>query len=170
MKVSACSREDEMVAAVLSGAWPDRCDQALTVHAGDCAICGEVASVVTLLRADHEDARRHVQVPAAGQVWWRAAIRARLEAAHASTQPITWLHGVTGAVALGLMLAAVGVVWPSIGAAAEWIRTLAVSISPQAGVADVVLGALRQSFIVAAAAGVCLILAPLVLYFALSDD
>jgi hypothetical protein len=68
------------------------------------------------------------------------------------------------------MLAVVGMAWPSIGAAAEWARASMISIAPRADVAAAVVGALRQSFIVAAVAGVCLILAPLALYFALSDD
>ena len=170
MTVDGCSHEDHVVQAVLSGAWPSRCDRELVTHAAGCDICSEVASIATLLRADHDEARRHVQVPAAGQVWWRSAIRARLETAQASTQPMTWMHGVTAAIMVGVILTIVGVLWPSVGTAAEWIRAQAVSISPQASVADVVLGALRQSFIIAAVAGACLILAPLALYFALSDD
>jgi hypothetical protein len=170
MTADGCSREDHIVQAVLSGAWPHGCDGELVTHAAQCGICAEVAGIVTLLRADHDEARRHVHVPAAGQVWWRSAIRARLETAQASTQPITWLHGVSGAVALGLMLAIVGVTWPSIDAGAELARSFVISVAPRADVADVVVGALGQSLIVAAVAGACLILAPLALYFALSDD
>ncbi len=39
-----------------------------------------------------------------------------------------------------------------------------------ADLAGVVIGAIRQSFILAIVAGACLLLAPIALYFALSDD
>ena len=55
------------------------CDEALVAHAGNCATCREVASVSLLLREDSEHSRFDMHVPAAGQVWWRAAVRARLE-------------------------------------------------------------------------------------------
>jgi hypothetical protein len=164
-----CSREEHVVQAVLSGAWPSRCDHELTAHAADCEICSEVAAIAALLRQDHDHARHQVQVPAAGQVWWRAAIRARLETAQAATQPMTWLHGVTAAITIGVMLAAIGAVWPSIIGAADWAKTLIVAV-PRGDVASIVVGALRQSFLVAVVAGACLVLAPLALYFALSDD
>ncbi len=170
MTVDHCSREEHVVQAVLSGAWPGRCDRELTAHAADCEICSEVAAVAALLREDHDHARYEVQVPAAGQVWWRAAIRARLETAQASTQPMTWLHGVTAAITIGIMLALIGVIWPSITGAADWARALIVAGVPRGEVAGIVVGALRQSFIVAVVAGACLVLAPLALYFALSDD
>jgi hypothetical protein len=170
MTVHECSSEDQVVQAVLSGAWPRSCDPALAQHAAQCDVCSEVVAVATALRVDHHDARLNVHVPAAGQVWWRAAVRARLERTHAATQPMTWLHGLTGAVTVGLALALVGIAWPSIAIGAEWTKSLWLGLMPQADVAAGVLGALRQSFIVALVAGACLVVAPLALYFALSDD
>jgi hypothetical protein len=170
MTISECPREEQVVRAVLSGGWSHAGDDELTAHAASCEICAEVASITALLRADHEQARRHVPVPAAGQVWWRAAVRARLETAQAATQPMTWLHGLTAALTIGLMLTGLGIAWPSLEVGADWIKALVVGLVPRADVAGVVMGALRQSFILALAAGVCLLLAPLALYFALSDD
>ena len=40
-------------------------------------------------------------VPAAGQVWWRSAIRARAEASRAAASPMVWLQALTGAGAAG---------------------------------------------------------------------
>jgi hypothetical protein len=117
-----CQREDEVVRAVLSGAWLEAADRELKSHAAACGICGEVAAVATLLRQDANHARQEIQVPAAGQVWWRAAVRARLERAQAATQPITWLHGITGACMAGVALAALTLAWPSIAGAAAWVR------------------------------------------------
>lgn len=170
MTLNECPREPHIVQAVLAGAWPGQCDPELTAHAASCEICSEVATIATALRADHDEARRDVHVPAAGQVWWRAAIRARLEATQAATQPMTWLHGLTGAVMVGLALAVIGITWPSIALGLDWTKGLVVGVMPEAEVAAGVFEALRQSFIVALIAGAFLVLAPLALYFALSDD
>src|SRR5690349_19767616 len=73
-----CGREQKVVNAVLAGAWPHRCDENLVAHAQVCEVCREVASISVLLRDDLDASRIDVHVPAAGQVWWRAAVRARL--------------------------------------------------------------------------------------------
>jgi hypothetical protein len=170
--VIECPHEAHVVQAVLTGTWPDRCDEHLAAHAAHCEICGEVASVAAVLREDHEDARRHVAVPAAGQVWWRAAVRARLERAEAATTPITWLHGISGAIALGVMLAAVTMAWPTITAGFDWARVLVMALvtSGTGDAAGAVAGALRQSLTIALVAGALVLIAPIVLFFALSDD
>jgi hypothetical protein len=74
-----------------------------------------------VLSADQERSRYEVHVPAAGQIWWRSAVRARLEAAQAATRPMTWLHGIAGACAIGLTWALAGVVWPSVRELAAWL-------------------------------------------------
>ena len=164
---AGCPREDAVVRAVLSGAWPEGAEPELTAHAAGCGVCGEVATVATLLREDNDHARREVQVPAAGQVWWRAAVRARLERAQAATQPITWLHGITAACTAGVALAALTLAWPSIAGAASWIKAQLMDAAPEAGVVTLALG---QSLVLGLVAAACLVLAPVVLYFALSDD
>jgi hypothetical protein len=167
---NACRHEQQVVNAVLSGAWPERVDEELTVHAAQCDICAEVVAVATLLRQDHEHARREVQVPAAGQVWWRAAVRARLERAHASTQPMTWLHGITAACTLGVTVAILGIAWPSIAGGAGWVKAQLMSAAPGGEVAGLVSIALGQSLVLALVAVTCLVVAPVALYFALSDE
>jgi hypothetical protein len=185
MSRSECAREPQVVQAVLSGLWPEQVDSELTAHASACEICGEVATVATLLRHDNEQARRDVQVPAAGQVWWRAAVRARLETAQAATRPMTWLHGITAACMAGVTLAAISMAWPSILSGSAWVRAQLLAWLPGGealgsaapgsaalgdGVAGVVTMALGQSVVLGLVAAACLVLAPVVLYFALSDE
>ena len=128
-----CIHEDEVVAAVLSHRW-DAADEGLKRHAADCEICQDVVAVAGLLSADQERSRYEVRVPAAGQVWWRSAVRARLEAAQAATRPLTWVHGIAGACAVGLAWALVGMVWPSIRMIVGWLatQTLGVAEKPAA--------------------------------------
>ena len=164
-----CAHEDRVVSAVVSGTWPSNDDE-LVAHVQHCEICREVAEVSVVLRDDHDQARREVQVPVAGQVWWRSAVRARLESTEAATRPMTWLHGVTAAVALGIMLAAVGMAWPVIMTGAQWGRDVALPLIANVEVSGAVGGVLRQSVTIAAFAAAGLLIAPVVLYFALSND
>ena len=164
-----CAHEDRVVSAVLSGTWPSH-DEELVAHVQHCEICREVVEVSVVLRADHDQARREVQVPVAGQVWWRSAVRARRESTEAATRPMTWLHGVTAAIALGIMLAVIGMAWPAVMTGAAWTREVALPLIANGEVSGAVGGVLRQSVMVAALAAGCLLIAPVLLYFALSND
>ena len=114
MSTIECTREHEVVAAVMSGRWPEGCDTELRAHADACPICRDVVAIAPALRQDLRSA--DVQVPAAGQVWWRAAIRARAEASRAAARPMIWLQALTGAGAAGATLAGLSMVWPKVQA------------------------------------------------------
>jgi hypothetical protein len=165
-----CPKEQLVVNAVLSGHWPHDCDDTLVAHAKECVTCREVANVSLLLRDDNDDSRFEMHVPAAGQVWWRAAVRARLEGTSAATRPITWMHGITGAIVAGVVLAVITAVWPMLPGAIDTARTSARQFFPSAEAASAVAGALQQSLLIALVAAVLLVVAPLALYFVLSDD
>lgn len=167
--ITECAREAEVVNAVLSGAWPDRCDEALTEHASHCGICGEVAAVAGVIREANDYERRDVQVPVAGQVWWRAAVRARLEASHAATQPMTWLHGITAALVIGVVLAVAGMAWPSVASGFDAVKTVSATLLTSEA-ATAIAGPLRMTIVIALAAGAVLVIAPIAIYLALSDE
>jgi len=165
-----CPQEEAVVHAVVSGRWPHACDEHLVAHAKHCATCREAANLSLLLREDVDHARFDMQVPAAGQVWWRAAVRARLESTHAAARPIAWMHCITGAVAIGIMLAIGTAVWPMLPDVMATMRTIGKDYLPNAEVANALAGGLRQSLVVGSIAAALLILTPLALYFVLSDD
>ncbi len=165
-----CPSEQVVVNAVLSGRWPDGCDNSLVAHAGECAICREVANVSLLLREDSDYARFEMHVPAAGQVWWRAAVRARLESTHAAARPITWMHGITAAIVFGITLAVITAAWPLLPEVVASVKSIARDYLPNAEVASALAGGLRQSLLIGAIGAAFLVLTPLALYFVLSDD
>ena len=165
-----CPREQEVVQAVLAGAWSRMDDQDLKAHTATCESCAEIAELTALMREDAADARVDVRVPAAGQVWWRSAMRARLERTQAATQPLTWMHGITAAVAIGILIAVIGYAWPAVAAGTtEYVRATLAFFIPSAGVTEAIIGAFRQSLALTAIVVAFLILAPVALYFALSD-
>ena len=177
MSAPECPREQDVINAIVTGQWPDRCEASLAVHAAECAVCKELVEVTSVMRLDREGLHEEMSLPSAGQVWWRAAIRARLEASQRVAQPFSWIFGVSMACAAGLAIAVVQLLWSPVQLA--WG-----SSSPSAWGAWLGLGELVRllptlkdlapltttGMLVFLAATACLLLAPLALYFALSDE
>jgi hypothetical protein len=164
-----CPREADVVAAALGRRW--EAADGLKEHAMQCDVCGDVLAIASLLSAEQDQMRRDVYVPAAGQVWWRAAVRARLDAAHTAARPLTWLHGIAGACAVGLFYAVAGIMWPSMLDAASWFTMQALGMDSRLGdVAVLMTAAFQRSLPLAFVAAACLVLAPVALYFVFSDD
>jgi hypothetical protein len=159
-----------VVEAVLSGRWPEQCDEDLAAHARTCEVCGDVAQLALLIHDDHERSRYEVHVPAAGQVWWRAAIRARLESTHTAMRPMTWMHAVTAAITIGALLAALTAAWPTLSPLADRGVAIALGFIPNAEVATALASGLRQMALVGLVAVAVLVAAPLAVYYVISGD
>jgi hypothetical protein len=165
-----CPFEPAVIAAA-AGTRLEELTPAIEQHVQACAFCAEVVQVAAMLRADHESVLRRARVPAAGQVWWRAVVRARLDAAHTVARPITWLQGATGACVLGAVGAVSAIAWPSLREALQFVTRLTVDIDPATieaakSLADIVSG--NMTLVVGLAGGI--VLAPIVaLCYALSE-
>lgn len=165
-----CVHEHDVVAAVLSRRW-ETASEDLKQHAAGCEVCREVVEVATLLAADQARARSNVRVPAAGQVWWRSAVRARLEAAHAAARPLTWLHGIAAACALGVGVTVAGIAWPRVRETASWFTSQTLGVDTGIGdVAVFLTTAIQRSLPLAFVIAACIVLAPVALYFVLTND
>jgi hypothetical protein len=147
-----CDREEQTLEAVMSGRWrtvPE--DDGLRVHMDSCPICRDLAIVAAALRNERDEAMREAPVPTSGQVWWRATLRMRAEAAATATRPIAAVQAVAGACAAGLCAGLLTLTWPSIQPPLVWVAEQSLLW------ALVVLGA-------------TVVVTPVVLYLALSDD
>jgi hypothetical protein len=170
MSVHDCPHEDAVVAAALDGNWPEGCDEALQAHVRGCAVCASVAEVAPLLRGERH-LQAHVTLPSAGQIWWRAAIRARIEGAQTAARPITWVQACAGAAAIGAAVAIVAASWPAIWSLVARAGVLATGLDPRSFEITMPIVPLGRNVMVVLAAGVAVVLAPLlVLYYALSDE
>lgn len=190
MSAFECPREQDVVAAVLSpsldrrlvrrslgegrldeGGWRHPGDDDLAAHTSACEVCREAAAVASLLHEEAIAVRRDVQVPSAGQVWWRAAIRARMDIAQQVERPLTWVHGLAGACAAGLIATATGVAWPSIERGTAWVAAQSWSVpAPAADTARLAIETLQRGLPLALVAAAFVILAPIAIYLAVSDD
>ncbi len=75
-----------------------------------------------------------------------------------------------GAAAIGVLLAVIGVAWPLVLPILDRGWALAAGWFPSADVAYAVANGLRLSAMIGLIAAAVLLLAPLALYFALSDE
>ncbi|HEX5106938.1 MAG TPA: hypothetical protein VFV95_00765 [Vicinamibacterales bacterium] len=168
---SECPFEAAVAGAAVGGRWLDDSASELRTHAQGCAFCADIVQVAMVFRSEH-DAARQVRVPSAGQVWWRATVRARMEAAQAASRPMTWLQGMAGAAAAGLICAMLVLMWSPLTAAFASAVSVAVSFNP--GVVDAaapLLAAMKSSLPLMLGVAACIVLAPLlVLCVALLHD
>ena len=167
-----CEHEVALTQAVLSRQWPDACDAALREHAKACEVCAEVVDVAALLREDYDEARkeiaqRHVPLPSAGQIWWRAAVRARADAARAAARPLVWGYGIAAACAIGLIVAGLSIVWPSMAPALSYMGAFTARMAPAA---DMVLAMVRAQMPIVIGVVAFLIATPIALYYALREE
>jgi hypothetical protein len=167
-----CEHETAVVLAELDGQWPDACDQALRDHAAACEVCREVVAIVPLLREEFVESRkaigrRDVPLPSAGQIWWRAAVNARADAARAAARPLVWGYGAAAACALGLLAAGASMMWSSAGPVFDRFGAFTARLAPTA---DMVMATLRGQLPIVLAVAACLIAAPVALYFALREE
>jgi hypothetical protein len=95
-----CPRESEVLRAVEEGLWPAD----LRSHATACEACREVEAVASALR-EVVDAEAALPLPAAGDVWWRAAWLARREARERALKPIDTLERSEPIVAIVAIVA-----------------------------------------------------------------
>jgi hypothetical protein len=168
-----CVHEERIVEAIVGGRWPDACDASLAAHAATCEICRDVVTVAVALHEDEVCARREPQasrLPSAGLVWWRATIRARAEATRVAERPLTVAQGVAGACAVGLACGLGTVAWQSVQhfqRAGELLARLDAS-ALQFGSGSAVM--VQRALPIILGLGACLLIAPLAIYFVLSDD
>jgi predicted anti-sigma-YlaC factor YlaD len=154
-----CPREVEVAEAAAAGNWHGTTGNELLSHVAACETCRDLFEVAGAVREDFDRARRDAPIPPAGLVWWRAQLRARREGAEAAARPITYVQVITASLAAAMLFTLGGLLWP-------WLRASFGAIDDLTRVADVG----RPWLPLALAVGGWLVLAPVLLLLALSDD
>ena len=99
MTRTACEHEAAWVPHL---ARTGRIEAAMQAHVQSCDSCRELAGMVTALRAESMAAQQEAVLPTASQVWWRARVRSRLEAAQMAERPINVVQSLAAAALAGL--------------------------------------------------------------------
>lgn len=110
--MTSCDREADVLALIAAhGRSWRREDPGLVLHTASCGACGDLAEVSLALRQDAAILERQPPLPGAGLVWWRANIRARLEAARTAERPLSLAAAGAAAVIAGASAALAAGVW-----------------------------------------------------------
>ena len=161
MRMHECTCEAAVVNAVVAGRWPTGADADLRTHVEGCEACAEVARVAQAMADIDAAALEQVDLPSAGQIWWRAKVRARAEAARAAERPMLFVQAVTGTCALAALAALGAAVWP-------WMAQFATRLQSQVPAGFTWSASLPLPVIVALAA--VAVAAPIALYMALARE
>ncbi len=108
MTASECARESEILDEIAAGRWPEAAPDALTTHAASCPVCADLALAASALHGDGAVARLEpAALPSAGQVWWRAELRARHEAVQLAQRPVLAVQVVAAVVFIAALVTGV---------------------------------------------------------------
>jgi hypothetical protein len=129
MTAPECVREDEILAEISEGRWPAAAPVALRDHAAACPVCADLALAASALHDASADAAiAPMALPSAGQVWWRAELRARHEAARLAQRPVIAVQAVAAVVFLAAVVTAARALVPD-----AWTRLLEAAGSASRG-------------------------------------
>jgi hypothetical protein len=168
-----CPRESDVMSAVYTDRWPDRVDAELRDHVAACVVCRDLVEVVAAFEEDCDAARSDAHVPESANVWWRAQVRAREDAARVAVRPITAAQVIAVASICGAAGAIFGATsgwfqrslqW--LGGAFEPVLAWRIPLPSAETLAALVAG--HGTLLIGAAA--CLLLAPVAVYFAVRGD
>jgi hypothetical protein len=164
-----CQFEQDLLDAIATNRWPDRADAALRAHVAACQICGDVAEIARAFFDDRDPAAAEAAVPSASGIWWRAQIRAREESARLAARPIALVQAAATICVAAASIAAAP-------AASTWVREIITTLGatswwsvPGHVTLSWILGAAAYTTLPLLAAGVWIILAPVVVYLALDE-
>jgi hypothetical protein len=158
-----CAREADLIDAVTTGQWPDRCDTDLLSHVSGCDGCRDLAAILVTVSDAWASTRADVRLPAPGMVWWRAQMRARQEAAAAAARPIALIQTVAGVAALTLALLGLIALGPWLAAFVEpWGALLTIDVTALPGVPG--------SRLLAGGVAMLLVIASLAVYVVVAEE
>jgi hypothetical protein len=160
MSATECPREPEVLDAIASARWPDRLPPDLASHLSSCAVCSDLATVVSAMHADADAVWQDASPPSAGQVWWRAEMRARQEAVRQASRPIAVAQAAAALLVLALVAGGAWLAW-------NWSRQEA-SHAWTGMPAGTIASPLAVPLLIALAALV--VIAPVAVYLVLADE
>ena len=121
-------------------------------HVEACDCCRDVFRVATAFADDRDALMQAVRTPGAGVVWWRINMRAKRETARAAMRAASFVQLVLVFSAIAIALAILG-------------------ITIDAGAVVKAIMAAKQDFTLPLIAlGVCMLVAPVAVYFAAAEE
>jgi hypothetical protein len=127
-----CAHEDDVLAAVSTGRWPERADQELRAHVEQCDICRDVVAAAVAFAEDAEITETvKAPVPDSGVVWLRAQLKARADATRMAERPISVAQAIAFASMVGFLGALFGAASPWLQSALQWTGSAVARLDPR---------------------------------------
>jgi predicted anti-sigma-YlaC factor YlaD len=171
--MTECPREFEVLEAVASGAVVGPgCNPAvpavreLADHLDACPSCREAAIVVAALAGERAAAWEEAPPPS-DVVWLRAQLKARAEATRLASRPIAVVQAFGVACAVGALAAIVGTTFWWLRSWVVWLGDAAALLASAPSTFEMATLASRGILL---AVGVWLVLAPVAVYLAATED
>ena len=163
MTAPECVRESEILDEIAAGRWPAGAPVSLTEHAASCPVCGDLALAASALHDDAAIANQApMALPSSGQVWWRAELRARHEAAQLAQRPVLAVQVVAAVVVLAALVTGIRNLAPDAWA---WLARTA------SGARTVNLATIEPlTLALVVAVGLWLVLGPIAVYMVVRAD
>ena len=159
MTPADCRFETAVLEEIEAGRWSSSSPSELRAHVESCPVCADVALVAAEMRAADGAPTAPVALPSAGQVWWRAELRARNEAAQLAQRPLIAVQVVAAVVAvLGL---ATGLRWLAPNAWGWLSQTAGVALTQEMG---------TWSLLLILSIGFWVVVAPIAIYMVVRAD
>jgi hypothetical protein len=165
-----CVRERELVNAMTRESWPGNDVSNLRGHAQQCASCREVLELIQALRADRDAALSDAHLPSASYVWWRAQVRARLEAAHEAERPITVAQVLASVALVTLAISAGGIGWLIARGGTVWAQLTRLYRVDGPDIVSMILNAPALAVALTITLVCVVVLTPIVFLVALSEE
>jgi predicted anti-sigma-YlaC factor YlaD len=175
--MTECPRESEVLEATIAGqAFLVRrspgeggrpADPELADHLDACPSCREASIVVAALRTERDAAWEEASLPTSHVVWLRAQMQARAEATRLASRPIAVVQALGVACAVGVIAALVGTSYWWLRSWVVWLGDAASLITSAPGTFEMAALASRGILL---AVGVWLVLAPVAVYLAATED
>jgi hypothetical protein len=165
--MTECPREFEVLEAAVVGPAFKPADPELADHLGSCASCREAVVVAAALAAEKDRAFEDAALPTADVVWLRAQLYARAEAARVASRPIVLVQACGVACAIGAIGAIVGTAFWWLRSWVTWLGDAAAVVASAPGTFEMATLASRGILL---AVGVWLVLAPVAVYLAATED
>jgi hypothetical protein len=161
--MNECPLESEVLEAAVVG----RADRALAGHLDACPSCREAAIVAAALRGERDLAWEEAALPTSHVVWLRAQLQARNEATRFASRPIAVVQALGVACAIGAIAAIVGTSFWWLRSWVAWLGDAAALVASAPTTLEMATLASRGILL---AVGVWLVLAPVAVYLAATED
>jgi hypothetical protein len=99
-----CNRETDILRAVGSGHFDDD----VRSHIAACDVCADLMAVASAVADDRRALTREAPIPSSGLVWWRANLLARQEATRTAVRAATFVQVALIAAAIIVAVVAFG--------------------------------------------------------------